>query len=111
MLSQPDEVRNRWKEYIEDLYCGSDKPKFEELDIELETEVNENNKGSELLGDEIRTAIKELRKKKAVGVDEIPAEFLKILGEEASVYLEKICKKMHVTGSWPEDFTKSIMIP
>ena len=111
LLTEPDEVRNRWKEYIEDLYCGSDKPKFEELGIESESEVEEDNKGPELLGDEIRTAIKELRKKKAVGVDEIPAEFLKILGEEAYVYLEKICKKMYVTGSWPEDFTKSIMIP
>ena len=61
--------------------------------------MEEDNKGPELLGDEIRTAIKELRKKKAVGVDEISAEFLKILGEEAYVYLEKICKKMYVTGS------------
>ena len=44
-------------------------------------------------------------------MDEIPAELLKILEEEALVYLEKLCKKMFATGSWPEDFTKSIMIP
>ena len=93
------------------MYCGSEKPKFEKLGIELETEVEEDNKGRELLGDEIRTANMELRKKKAVGVDEIPAELLKILGEDTYVYLEKICKTMYVTGSWPEDFTKSIMIP
>jgi hypothetical protein len=111
LLTKPDELRNQWKEYIEDLYCLSDKPKSEELGIESESEVEEDNKGPELLGDEIRTAIKELRKKKAVGVDEILADFLKILGEEEYVYLEKICKKMYVTGSWPEDFTKSIMIP
>ena len=37
LLTESDEVRNRWKEYIEDLYCGSDKPKFEELEIELQT--------------------------------------------------------------------------
>ena len=41
----------------------------------------------------IRTAIKEMKKKKAVGVDEIPAELLKILGEDAYLYLEKVCKK------------------
>ena len=58
------------------------KPKFEELGIEAEGDIEENNKGPDLLGDEITAAIKEIKKGKAVGVDEIPAEFLKIIGEE-----------------------------
>ena len=45
LLTEPDEVRNQWKEYIDDLHCGYDKPKFEELEIELEAEVDEDSKG------------------------------------------------------------------
>ena len=64
-----------------------------------------------MLRSEIQAAIKEMKKKKAVGADDIPAEFLKILGEEVYSHLEKICKKMYVTGMWPQDFTKVVMIP
>jgi len=105
------EVKSRWKEYIEELYCASEKPKFDEMGIEAEGSIEEDNKGPDLLGDEIRAAIKEIKKGKAVGVDETPADFLKIMGEEAYLYLERICKKMYETGTWPEDFTKVVMVP
>ena len=111
LLTEPDEVRVRWKEYIEELYCGNDKPKVEEMGLEFEMDVEEDNKGPELLRSEIRTAIKEMKRRKAVGADGIPAEFLKILGEDAYMLLERICNKMYETGTWPEDFTKVIMIP
>ena len=111
LLTEPEEVKGRWKEYIEELYCASEKPKFDELGIEAEGSVDEDNKGPDLLGDEIRAAIKEIKTGKAVGVDEIPAEFLKIMGEEVYIHLERICKKMYVTGTWPEDFTKVVMVP
>ena len=93
------------------MYCGCDKPKYEELGIELEKNVDDDNKGPELIGDEIRAAIREMKKRKAEGVDGIPAEILKTLGEEAYKHLERICKKMYEAGSWPEDFTKVVMIP
>ena len=56
---------------------------MDELGIEAEKDIEEDNKGPDLLGDEIRAAIKEIKKEKAVGVNEISAEFLKIMGEEA----------------------------
>ena len=33
------------------------------------------------------------------------------MGEEAYLYLERICKKIYETGTWPEDFTKVAMVP
>ena len=81
------------------------------MGIEAEGSIEEDNKGPDLLGDEIRAAIKEIKKGKSVGVDEIPAELLKIIGEEAYLYLERICNKMYETGTWPEDFTKVVMVP
>ena len=85
LLTEPEEVKSRWREYIEELYCASEKPKFDEMGIEAEGSVEEDNKRPELLGDEIRAAIKEIKKGKAVGVNEMlaEAEFFKIIGEEA----------------------------
>ena len=33
------------------------------------------------------------------------------MGEEVYMHLERICKKMYATGTWPEDFTKVVMVP
>ena len=93
------------------MYCATEKPKFDEMGIEAEGSIEEDNKGPDLLRDEIRAAIKEIKKGKVVGVDEIPAEFFKMMGEEAYLHLQRICKKMYATGTWPEDFTKVVMVP
>jgi len=45
LLTEPEDVKNRSKEYIEELYCSCDKPKLEELGIERESDVDEDNKG------------------------------------------------------------------
>ena len=44
-----------------------------------------------------------MKKNKAVGVDDIPAEFLKALGEEGTKELVEMCKEMYDEGIWPED--------
>src|SRR5579864_2600408 len=52
-----------------------------------------------------------MKKNKAVvGVDDIPAGFLKALGEEGTKELVEMCKKMYDEGIWPEDFTRVVMI-
>ena len=35
-----EDVRNRWKEYIEELYCADEKPKLVDLRIEQEGAVD-----------------------------------------------------------------------
>src|SRR5579864_4300206 len=56
LLTEPDKIRERWKEYIEILYDKEGKPEAE-MTVERETSVNEDNKGSELLTSEIVEAI------------------------------------------------------
>ena len=63
MLTEPEKVRSRWKEYLEELYCASEKTKFDEMGIEAEGSIEEDNKGSDLLGDEIRAAIRDQKGK------------------------------------------------
>src|SRR5207253_10461977 len=75
LLTEEEDVRNRWKEYIEVLYCADEKPKLVDLRIELEGAVDEDSKGLDLLGDEIRLVIKDMIKGKAVGEDGIQAVY------------------------------------
>ena len=62
------------------------------------------------MGEEIYTAIKEMKNGKATGVDDIPAEFLKLLDDETMERLSDLCKRIYVTCIWPEDFTRAVMI-
>jgi antitoxin component of MazEF toxin-antitoxin module len=111
MISEPAEARKRWKEYIEQLYDEEHKPTEEEIKMEEEDQVQEDSKGPALLESEIREAIKEMKSKKAEGIDGIPAEILKTLGLEAMKEVIQLCKDMYDQGQWPKDFTRSIIIP
>ena len=63
------------------------------------------------LESEITSAIKEMKSNKAVGVDNIPAEFWKVLGEKGLKELTELCQEMYEKGVWPKDFTRIVMIP
>ena len=75
------------------------------MGVEDEDRLEDDSKGSEILREEIRKAIRNMKKEKAVGVDDIPAEFLKILGEKAYSQLEVLCMQIYMEGIWPDDFT------
>ena len=111
LLTDKDDIKNRWKEYIEVLYDGEGKPLKKNLKMEKESEVDEDSKGPDLLASEIMAAIKDLKNGKAVGIDDIPAEFWKNLDEEATSELVNICKRIYEEGVWPKDFTKTVLIP
>jgi len=48
--------------------------------------------------------------KEAEGIDEIPVEFLKQLGEKATKELFDICCKIYDEGQRPKDFVESIIV-
>ncbi|KAG8236020.1 hypothetical protein J437_LFUL015971 [Ladona fulva] len=104
VTTDEEEIKVLWKEYIEELYCTHD---FNgRIDLE-----DEDSKGPRILRDEVKRAIKDLRDKKTVGSDGIPAEVLKALGESAIGRLTDLINKIYDTGEWPDDFLKTIMMP
>ena len=113
LLNETNEVKNRWKEYVEELYRSEDGELHDNqgLEKEEETQGREEDIGPEVLGDEVRAAIKELKNNKAEGIDNIPAEMLKSLEDGAMKELIRICQDIYITGEWPEDFLQSIIIP
>ena len=83
IITDPEEVRERWKQYTEALYDKDGKPKLEDIQAGEEEKMEEAEKGPSILRSEIVLAIKEMKEGKAVGEDEIPAEMLRSLGEKA----------------------------
>ena len=107
-LKNPEDVRKRWMEHIEDLYDKENKPP--DIEIEEEADVDDDEIGPELLDREIEATLKELKNGKAPGPDDIPSEFLKSLVGEAKAELKLICHLIYKNGDWPEDHTKISMI-
>ena len=111
ILTEPEKIKARWKEHIEELYAKEHKP--DDIEIEAEREVNVDRMGPNLLTDEVIKAISELKSGKATGCDEIPAEFIKSLEIEPLSDLVQLCKNIYATGKWPEDFlsTEIVAVP
>eukprot|EP00794_Sanderia_malayensis_P013667 gene13667-15097_t len=59
LLTEPEEINQRWKEYIEELYNKAEKP--DEIELEEETDLDRDHLGPEILDSEIMQAIKDLK--------------------------------------------------
>ena len=66
------------------------------MNVQLEVDVEEDDKGPTIIESEVRAALNELKARKAVGVNG-PAEFLKLLGEDGCKQMTKITQKMYKT--------------
>ena len=75
ILTDPDEVKIRWKEYIEELYDKDGKPREEDLNLEQEQNIDEDQKGPDILSSELREGLELMKTKKSEGIDAIPAEY------------------------------------
>src|ERR1700759_1987486 len=87
------------------------KPKIQDFVSEEEGQVDSDDRGPNLLTAEIHAAIAETKNRKAVGPDDIPAEFLTLLKGRTMVKLVELCKEINEKGSWPEDICRIVMIP
>ena len=103
-ISNGEEIKNRWKEYTEELYNG-------ETNTIENTIIREEEAEPGILESEVRWAIQALANGKAPGEDEIPIECFKVLKEDAIKVLTALCQQIWNTRQWPEDWKKSIFIP
>ena len=66
---------------------------------------------SEITEDEVRKAIRRLKSGKAAGADQVINEFLKSTECAILPFLVKLCNALFNQGIFPEEWTKSIIVP
>ena len=66
--------------------------------------------GPEILADEVRSAIRKLKKSKACGPDNISAEMLQAAEEFSTQEITKIANKIYNSGEIPRKLLQSIFI-
>ena len=60
-VTEPEEVRETWRQYIESLYDKDGKPKKQDLQIEEREEVDDDEEGPEVLESDILLAISDMK--------------------------------------------------
>jgi hypothetical protein len=97
-----------WENYITELHDLPNRPETPE--VELEEEVDADEKGPYILQSEVEKAIKEMRNKKATGDDDVRGDVLKLLGEGGLKIMTKLINTIYKTGECSKDFTEVTMI-
>lgn len=105
LILDDEDIAARWRDYLEELY-GETNPI-----MEMNTKTSPDEQGEIILYSEFETAMKEIKKGKTPGVDEIPIELIIKSGEGIKKELFQILNLIYTTGELPEDFTRSIIIP
>jgi hypothetical protein len=108
LVTKPEDIAKVWKEYCEDLY------NYEvQKDLEvLEEAVQQANirEEEEILLSEVEAAIKELKRNKTPGADNIKAELIQGGGEITAKVLQKICNGILKTKKWPNQWQETVLI-
>ena len=94
--------------YYTELYDRPNRP--ETLEVEPEEEVDTDEKGPYVLQSKVEKAIKEMKKKKATGDDDVPGDVIKLLGEGGLKIMTKLINTIYEIGEWPKGFTEFTMI-
>ena len=95
-LTEAEDIKKRWQEYIEELYKR-----------DLNDPDNHNGVITHLQPDilecEVKWALGSITTNKASGGDRIPAELFQILKDDAVKVLYATCHQIWKTQQWPQD--------
>ena len=106
VLTDANSVLGRWKEYFECLMNEeNEREKREEEVPVVDQEVAMVSK------DEVRRALKRMKRGKALGPDDIPVEVWKCLGEVAVEFLTGLFNRILDGEKMPEEWRRSVLVP
>ena len=101
ILTAMEDVSRRWKEYVEELF---DDQRGERPVLEGELE------GPEILEDEVKLALREMKREKAEGSDGVVSEMLEAAGEFGIRKLTRLANRIYDSGDVPEKMRESVLI-
>src|SRR5436190_16121652 len=105
-LINSKEKAQRWKVYLEQLYGSNNLPE----QLEEQNKVLDDEKGDSILKEEFELALKELKKNKAPGIDDVPAELLQNASHKVKDHLFELICRIYEEGTMPDDFQKSVIV-
>ena len=110
VISDKQQVTERWAEYCEELYTDSaqyDRRVLQELKAITPPDTADE---PGILLNEVEHAVKKLKNNKGVGFDGIPGELLKNGGQELTKKMYEICNWIWTNEDIPRTWTKSVII-
>ena len=102
VLMEQDQIKGRWTEYINSLYSDTerkDKPV-----------IGKQMNGNPITREEVRDAMKQMKKNKAVGNDEIAFEMIEALGSFGHDKITDIASFVYESENVPDEMIESIFI-
>ncbi|KAK3545436.1 hypothetical protein QTP70_007637, partial [Hemibagrus guttatus] len=106
VLTSEESVQRRWKEYFEELMNEEN-----EREKRVEGVNSVEQKVDKIRKDEVRKALKRMKSGKAVGLDDIPVEVWKCLGEAAVEFLANLFNRVLESERMPEEWRRSVLVP
>ena len=101
-----ESVLKRWKEYFEKLTSEeNNKDPRTEVEVVVKEELNCVSR------EEVKNALKRMKKDKAVGPDELPVNVWKCMGEMGIKVLTRLLNTLLVGERMPEEWRRSVLIP
>ena len=108
----PDIGIETWKSYFESLLTQNSAFVANLIaDDENGTDVNDLDLDDEITTDEVDQAISKLGRGKAPGLDEISSELVKLGRKQLVPFLTKLFNVIYDTRVFPEDWSRSVIIP
>ena len=103
-LTEAEDIKKRWREYIEELYRKDlhDPDNHDGVITHLEPDILEC---------EVRRALGSITTNKDIRGDGIPVELFQILKDDAVKVLHSICQQIWKTQQRPQDWKRSVFIP
>ena len=109
LLTETDEIAERWKEYFSELLNVGDENNLRENDINLDIHEGLNNEPITI--EEIKNEIGKMKRGKSPGEDCLPVEILRAGGDVVVEKLYEICHLAYQTEKIPEDWRKGVIRP
>ena len=106
VMVNSEAVLKRWKEYIEKLMNEENnrEPRTEEPEVVNEEVICVSR-------EEVKNALRRMKKGKAVELDELPVEVWKCKGKMGIKFLTRLFNRLSMSERMPEEWRRSVLIP
>jgi len=108
VLVRDEEIKERWREYFDKLFNGSSTQDLDDLTIQCQ-DLNRNYM-RRISDSEVKEALKRIKSRKVIGLDRIPIEVWRYLGEVGMRWLTNLFNKICLTKKIPNERRKSILV-